>query len=58
LQGVPTSRVKSILRLASPLFPRGHSDAEDYLRRTLVRAARGISTLAPFPARQTPQSLG
>jgi hypothetical protein len=58
LQGVPTLRVKSILRLASPLFPRGHFDAEDYLRRTLARAARGISTLAPFPARQTPQSLG
>ena len=58
LQGVPTSRVKSILRLASPLFPRGHSDAEDYLRRTLTRAARSVSTLAPFPARQTPQSLG
>lgn len=58
LQGVPTSRVKSILRLASPLFPRGHSDPEDYLRRTLARAAHGVSMPTPFPARQTPQPLG
>jgi hypothetical protein len=57
LQGVPASRVRSVLRLASPQFPRGHADPEDYLCRTLARAAHGI-TLAPFPARQTPQSLG
>ena len=57
LQGVPTSRVKSVLRLASPQFPRCHSNPEDYLCRTLARAAHGI-TVAPFPARQAPQSLG
>jgi RepB DNA-primase from phage plasmid len=52
LQGAPTSQVKSILRLASPQFPRGHSDPEDYLRRTLTRAAHDI-TRAPFPARES-----
>jgi hypothetical protein len=52
LQGASTSQVKSILRLASPQFPRGHSDPEDYLRRTLTRAAHDI-TRAPFPARES-----
>jgi RepB DNA-primase from phage plasmid len=52
LQGAPTYRVKSILRLASPQFPRCHSDPEDYLRRTLARAAHDI-TRAPFPARES-----
>jgi RepB DNA-primase from phage plasmid len=56
-QGVPTSRVKSVLRLASPQFPRSHSDPEDYLSRTLARAAHAI-TVASFPARPAPQSLG
>jgi len=56
LQGVPASRVKSVLRLASPQFPRCHSDPEDYLCRTLARATHAI-TVAPFPARQAPQSL-
>jgi hypothetical protein len=55
-QGAPASQVKSVLRLASPHFPRAHSDPEDYLRRTLARAAREI-TRSPFPARATPQSL-
>jgi hypothetical protein len=57
LQGVPTSQVKSVLRLASPQFPRCHSDPEDYLSRTLARAAHGI-TAGPFPARKAPQWLG
>jgi hypothetical protein len=57
LQGVPTSRVKSVLRLASPQFPRYHADPEDYLCRTLARAARVIA-VAPFPARQAPQTPG
>jgi RepB DNA-primase from phage plasmid len=52
LQGAPTSQVKSILHLASPQFPRAHSDPEDYLRRTLARAAHDI-TRAPFPARES-----
>jgi len=56
-QGAPASRVKSVLRLASPRFPRGHSDPEDYLRRTLTRAAHEI-TARPFPARPTPPPLG
>jgi RepB DNA-primase from phage plasmid len=57
LQGVPAPRVKSVLRLASPQFPRCHSDPEDYLCRTLARAAHGI-TVDPFPARKSPQSPG
>ena len=55
-QGAPISRVKSVLRLASPEFPRGHAHPEDYLRRTLARAACEI-TPSPFPARKVPQSL-
>ncbi len=43
--GVPMARVKSILALASPLFPRSHSDPEDYLQRTLLRA---VQALRPF----------
>jgi hypothetical protein len=56
LQGVPTARVKSILRLASPQFPRCHADPEDYLRRTLARASHDISR-APFPARKAAPPL-
>lgn len=55
-QGAHPSRVKSVLRLASPQFPRGHADPEDYLRRTLARAAHEI-TLPPFPTRKTPHFL-
>jgi hypothetical protein len=49
-QGAPAPWVKSILALASPLFPRRHSDPEDYLRRTLTRAAQDLGR-GPFPAR-------
>src|SRR5205823_4419594 len=52
LRGTPTAQVKSILRLASPQFPRFHSDPEDYLQRTLMRATHD-TTCAPFPARET-----
>jgi hypothetical protein len=38
-QGTPATQIADILRLASPHFPRGHGDAEDYLRRTITRAA-------------------
>jgi hypothetical protein len=38
-QGTPTTRVETILRLASPHFPRRHYHPDDYLRRTLARAA-------------------
>jgi hypothetical protein len=37
------AQVREILRLASPHFPRRHSDPDDYLRRTVARAA------FPFP---------
>jgi hypothetical protein len=38
-QGTPATRVETILRLASPHFPRHHYHPDDYLRRTLARAA-------------------
>jgi hypothetical protein len=38
-QGTPDHRVQAILRLASPHFPRLHSNPADYLRRTIQRAA-------------------
>jgi hypothetical protein len=38
-QGTPAPRVQTILQLASPNFPRRHADPDDYLRRTLARAA-------------------
>ena len=37
---VPASQIHTILRLGSPGFPRRHSQPEDYLARTLQRAAR------------------
>jgi hypothetical protein len=55
--GMAASRVKSILRLASPQFPRGHADPEDYLRRTLWCAVHQIPAV-PFPGRKPPPSLG
>lgn len=50
LRRTPAAEVQSILRLASPQFPRRHAAPEDYLRRTLQRAARDVAQ-APFPAR-------
>lgn len=47
---VPVPEVKTILWLASPDFPRCHSDPADYLRRTLTRALHELAC-APFPAR-------
>jgi hypothetical protein len=38
-QGKPASQIQTILRLASPHFPRRHGDPDDYLQRTVVRAA-------------------
>jgi hypothetical protein len=38
-QGQPASHVHTILRLASPNFPRRHGDPDDYLWRTVARAA-------------------
>ena len=48
---VPADQVRAVLQLGSPGFPRRHSDPEDYLRRTLRRAAQQPS--APFPARRS-----
>jgi hypothetical protein len=45
---VPAPQIQAVLRFGSPGFPRAHSDPEDYLRRTLARAAQ---QLASFPAR-------
>jgi RepB DNA-primase from phage plasmid len=38
-QGRTVAEIGAVVRLASPHFPRGHGDPEDYLRRTLARAA-------------------
>lgn len=37
--GRPAVHIQAILRLASPRFPRRHGDPDDYLRRTVTRAA-------------------
>jgi len=47
---VPVHQVQAVLRLGSPGFPRRHFDPEDYLARTLRRAALAFQH-APFPAR-------
>ena len=39
LQDRSAIQVQAILRLASPHFPRRHADPDDYLRRTVARAA-------------------
>jgi hypothetical protein len=41
--GLPTAQIEDIVRLGSPRFPRQHGDPDNYLRRTLARAA------FPFP---------
>lgn len=47
-QGTPAPRVAAILRAGSPGFPRRHSHPEDYLGRTLTRAAMELeATLFP-----------
>jgi hypothetical protein len=38
-QGRPAVQIQAILRLASPHFPRRHANPDDYLRRTIARAA-------------------
>ncbi len=50
LRGTSAPQVAAILRSGSPGFPRRHSHPEDYLRRTLARAA--LELIAhPFPGR-------
>jgi hypothetical protein len=46
-QGTRPAQVRAILQLGSPQFPRRHGDPQDYLRRTLTRAA--FSRPAPPP---------
>jgi len=46
-QGTLPTQVRAILQLGSPQFPRRHPNPQDYLRRTLSRAA--FSRLAPPP---------
>ena len=48
--GIPAPQVAVILRRGSPGFPRQHSHPEDYLRRTLARAALDLEAF-PFPRR-------
>jgi hypothetical protein len=38
-QRIPAAQVEAILQLASPRFPRRHGNPQDYLRRTVARAA-------------------
>jgi hypothetical protein len=38
-QGRPAPEVEAILQLGSPQFPRRHGNPQDYLRRTVARAA-------------------
>jgi len=52
-RGTSLTVVAALLRGGSPGFPRGHSDPEDYLRRTLARALRELHGKA-FPASCTP----
>jgi DNA primase RepB-like protein len=49
-RGTPAARVAAILRDGSPGFPRRHSDPQDYLRRTIARAARELTAI-PFSGR-------
>jgi len=44
-RGASAVEVRTILQLGSPGFPRRHGDPQDYLRRTLLRAA--LSRSAP-----------
>jgi len=48
-QGIPAPEVEAILQLGSPQFPRRHGNPQDYLHRTMARAA--------FPPRKAPVSV-
>jgi hypothetical protein len=50
---ISPTQVAAILRLGSPDFPRQHGDPEDYLRRTLARAA-APRTVCSTPATAAP----
>lgn len=55
-QGQPVVQIQAILRLASPQFPRRHGNPEDYLLRTLARAAfpSPVRTVCDFHGRASP----
>lgn len=59
--GISPAQVEAIIRLGSPDFPRQHGNTEDYLRRTLARAAlpapRTVCSMndAPQAARRLPR---
>jgi len=38
-RGTPAAEVEALLRFGSPNFPRAHGDPDDYLSRTVARAA-------------------
>jgi hypothetical protein len=38
-QGTAPAAVRAVVQLGSPQFPRRHGNPQDYLRRTLARAA-------------------
>jgi hypothetical protein len=58
LRGASAAEVKALLRWASPDFPRRHARPEDYLQRTLARAARDLAA-ARFAARgHNPSATG
>jgi hypothetical protein len=53
---ISPTQVQAILRLGSPDFPRHHGDPEDYLRRTLTRAAAPTVCSAHVTAPSTPSA--
>lgn len=53
-QGRPAVQIQAILRLGSPHFPRRHGDPEDYLRRTVARAAFPSPGGPVYPAHDPP----
>jgi hypothetical protein len=46
-QGRACAQVQAVLQLGSPQFPRCHSNAQDYLRRTVTRAAFSLTVRSP-----------
>jgi hypothetical protein len=49
-QGFPVGAVAAVLRTGSPGFPRNHAQPEDYLRRTVSRAASALLDSGSFSA--------
>jgi hypothetical protein len=54
---VPPILVQAILRLGSPGFPRRHGQPEDYLVRTLQRAARDVESTRFLARYAAPSSV-